>query len=109
MNNEQDQVSQEHVESTRKTGESLQSEVLRRLADVTQARAAACMGVSESTVSRMRDDLGRFTQLLASIGLKVADVDSMTVERSELDALESMAFKYLELRRRLKGREVTLL
>lgn len=98
-------VSSEQLESTRKTGESLQSEVLRRLADVTGAHAAACMGVSESTVSRMRENLGQVMHLLAAIGLKVSDVDSMTVERSELDALESMAFKYLELRRRLKSRQ----
>jgi len=96
-------VSADAVESTRKTGESIQSEILRQLADVTQAHAAACMGVSESTVSRMREDLAKFSQLLASIGLKVADIDSMVVDPSELDALESMAFKYLEQRRRAKG------
>lgn len=96
-------VSPDPVESTRKSGEKIQSEILRRLADVTQSQAAACMGVHESTISRMRDDLAKVAQLLAAIGMKVADADSMVVDRSELDALESMAFKYLELRRRLRG------
>lgn len=97
-------VSTDTAESTRKTAESIQSEVLRRLADVTQAHAAACMGVSESTVSRMREELPKFCQLLAATGMKVADADSMVVDRFELEALESIALKYFELRRRLKAR-----
>lgn len=102
-------VSPETAESTRKTAEIIQSEILRRLADVTQAHAAACMGVSESTVSRMREDLPKFCQLLSASGLKVADTDSMIVDRFELEALESIALKYFELRRRLKAREGVLL
>lgn len=90
---------------TRKTGERMNSEILRRLADVSQTVAADRMGVSESTVSRLREDIAKVAQLLAAIDLKVADADSMVVDRSELDALESMAFKYLELRRRLKARQ----
>lgn len=97
-----DAVSQDLVESTRKTGAQIQAAILQRLADVTQTHAAACMGVSASTVSRMVEDVEKVTQLMAALGLKVADQDSMVVERSELDALESMAFKYLELRRRLR-------
>ncbi|MGE5622227.1 MAG: CII family transcriptional regulator [Bacillota bacterium] len=102
-------VSPETAESTRKTAESIQSAILRRLADMTQAHAAACMGVSESTVSRMREDLPKFCQLLAAIDLKVADRDSMIVDRSELEALESMALKYLELRRQMKARQEGML
>lgn len=95
-------VSAEQIENTRKIGESLQSEILRRIADVTQVRAAASMGVSGSTVSRMCEDLGKFAHLLAAIGLKVADVNSIVVDQSEMEALESMAFKYLDRQRREK-------
>lgn len=98
-------VSGDPAEMTRKTGERIQSEILRRLADVKQTVAADRMGVSESTVSRLHEDIAKVAQLLAAVDLKVADADSMVVERSELDALESMAFKYLELRRRLKRKD----
>lgn len=98
-------MSADPVETTRKTGERLQSEVLRRLADVTQTVAAERMGVSESTVSRLREDIAKVSHLMAAIDLKVADADSMVVDRAELDALESMAFKYLELRRRMKRKD----
>jgi len=98
-------VSGDPAEMTRKTGERIQSEILRRLADVKQTVAADRMGVSESTVSRLHEDIAKVSQLLAAVELKVADADSMVVDRSELDALESMAFKYLELRRRLKRKD----
>jgi predicted DNA-binding protein (UPF0251 family) len=99
MNQSTETVSPEEVEKTRKTGAEIEGEILRRLAKVTQTRAAACMGLSSSTVSRMTEEIGKVAHLLAAIGMKVADVDAMVVERTELDALESMAFKYLELRR----------
>lgn len=98
-------MSPEVSESTRKTGERIQSEILRRLADVKQTVAADRMGVSESTVSRLHEDIAKVAQLLAAVDLKVADSDSMVVDRSELEALESIAYKYFELRRRLKRKE----
>lgn len=97
--NSADAVSPDAVEMTRKAGAQIQAVILQRLARVTQTHAAACMGVSASTVSRMNEDVERVAQLLAACGMKVADQDAMVVERTELDALESMAFKYLELRR----------
>ncbi|HEX7387831.1 MAG TPA: CII family transcriptional regulator [Castellaniella sp.] len=84
-------------ESTRKIGAQIQAVILQRLADVTQEHAAACMGVSPSTVSRaVTDDLERICQILAVIGLQVSATDSMVVEPEEMRALKRMALKYLQ-------------
>lgn len=90
-------VLSEVIESTRMEGARIESEIMRRLAEVTQARAAECMGVSASTVSRMTtDDIGKFSQLLASIGLQVAAADSVVVNRADQVALKRMAFNWLK-------------
>lgn len=90
-------VSTDQVESTRKEGARIEAEILRRLADVTQARAAECMGVSASTVSRMTtDDIGKFAQLLAAIGLQVAAADSVVVNKADQLALKRMAYNWLK-------------
>jgi hypothetical protein len=86
------------VENTRKTGALIESEILRRLADTTQEHAADCMGVSPSTVSRMRDDITKVAQLMAAIGLQVAPSDALVYSSKEIDALEHMAYKYLQSR-----------
>lgn len=92
-------VSAERVEITRKSAARIQAVILQRLAGVTQERAAACIGVSASTVSRaITDDLERICQILAATGLQVAPADSMTVSRDEMRALERMACKYLQAR-----------
>lgn len=93
-----DPVSAEQVESTRKTGARIQGEVLRRLADVTQERAADFMGVSASTISRAKDDLDKVCQLLAALGLQLAPKDAVVVSQDDIHALERMAFKYLQTR-----------
>src|SRR5690625_4520925 len=89
-------VSPEQVESTRRKAARLQGTILRQLALVTQEYAADCMGVSSSTVSRQKEDLERFCQLLAAIDLQVSPIDAVVVEQSEIAALEGMAFKYLQ-------------
>lgn len=91
-------VSPDQVESTRKIGASIQGTILRRLALVTQERAADFMGVSSSTISRSKEDLDRFCQLLAALGLQVTTSDSVVVSKDEMVALESMALKYLQAR-----------
>ena len=91
-------VSPDQVETTRKIGASIQGTILRRLAAVTQEHAADCMGVSSSTVSRQKEDLERFCLLLAAIGLDVSPTDAVVVERTEIAALEGLAFKYLKAR-----------
>ena len=95
----------EEIESTRMVGARNEAEVLRAVARVTQVRAAACMEVHASTISRTLEDLPRWAQLLAALGLQVTPTDSMVVDRSELTALENMALRYLEIRRqeRVKG------
>lgn len=90
-----DTVSPDPVESTRKNGEKLHSELLRWIADVTQERAANCMGVSASTVSRLKQDLGQFAHLLAALGLQIAATDSVVVDREDQRALKRMALNYL--------------
>ncbi len=92
-------VSVERVESTRKTAARIQSVIMQRLAGVTQERAAACMGVSASTVSRaVTDDLERICGVLAAIGFQVTPADSMVMSKDEIRALERMACKYLQAR-----------
>ncbi|MGO3890104.1 MAG: CII family transcriptional regulator [Paenalcaligenes sp.] len=89
-------VSPERVESTRKNGARIQSVVLRRLAVVTQDRAAAFMEVSPSTVSRTKEDLDKVCHLLAALGLQIAPIDSVVMSQDDIRALERMAYKYLQ-------------
>ena len=99
-------VSADEAESTRMAAARVEAEVLRAVARVTQARAAACMGVSASTISRRLEDLPDWAKMLATFGLQVVPVDCLVIDQAELSALESMAFKYLETRRqerRIRG------
>ncbi|QDJ44994.1 CII family transcriptional regulator [Bordetella hinzii] len=92
-------VSPDRQESTRKIGARLQSEVLQSLVHVTQEHAATCMGMDASTLSRFKNDhLERFCMLLASIGLQFAPLDAVVVSRDDMQALERMAYKYLQTR-----------
>jgi hypothetical protein len=89
-------VSAEVIENTRRVGARIESEILRCLADTTQEHAALCMGVSGSTVSRMRERVGEVAQLLAALDLQVAAADSVVVDRDDQRALKRMAFNYLK-------------
>ncbi|AZW22938.1 transcriptional regulator [Bordetella bronchiseptica] len=91
-------VSSNDVESTRKIGARLYSEFLQRLADVTQERAADFMGASASTVSRMKEDVEKVCHLLAAIDFQLAPSDAVVVDQREQQAIESLAFKYLQAR-----------
>jgi hypothetical protein len=91
--------------STRKTGAAIESTILQRLAEVTQEHAADCMGVSASTVSRMRDDITKLSQLLAALDLQVTSVSSMVISQDELSGLRAMAFEYLRAQREKDRRE----
>ncbi|WP_338615526.1 CII family transcriptional regulator [Pigmentiphaga sp. CHJ604] len=90
------QSSADQVEITRKTGARLQSEVLQRLAEVTQERAADCMGVSASTISRAKEDLDKFCQMLAALGFQLAPVDAVVTNQEDLRALKRMAMQWLQ-------------
>ncbi|WP_050465117.1 CII family transcriptional regulator [Herbaspirillum autotrophicum] len=89
-------VSLDPIEMTRKTGARIQGEVLQRLAYVTQERAAECMGVSASTVSRTKDQLEHVCQLFAAIGLQISASDSVVISQKELSGLKYLAHRYLE-------------
>ncbi len=91
-------VSPDDIESTRKIGARLYAEILQRLADVTQERAADFMGTSASTISRMKDDVEKVCHLLAAIDFQLASSDSVVVDQREQQAIESLAFKYLQAR-----------
>ena len=90
-------VSPDVLESTRKAGALIESELLRRLAEVKQSHAAACMDVHASTISRfVADDLGKCAHFLAALGLQVAPIDAMMVSQDDLYALEQIAAKYFQ-------------
>ncbi|OZI56759.1 CII family transcriptional regulator [Bordetella genomosp. 4] len=91
-------VSADQIEITRKIGARLYAEILQRLAEVTQERAADFMGSSASTVSRMKEDVEKVCQLLAAIDLQLAPSDAVVVDQREQQAIESLAFKYLQAR-----------
>ncbi|CAH0447277.1 hypothetical protein LMG10661_03343 [Ralstonia syzygii subsp. syzygii] len=94
-----EEVSPQDSESTRTLAARNEAEVLRAVARVTQAHAATCMGVSPSTISRDLEHLPRWSQMLAVVGLQVVPTGAMVVDPIEQDAIESMAFKWLESRR----------
>lgn len=98
-------VSADEAESTRMVGARNHAELLRAVARTTQSRAAECLGVHASTISRRLDDMKDVCLLLAAFGLQLAPLDAMVVARLEIEALEGLAFKYLEGRQyeRLRG------
>lgn len=99
-------VSPDEVENTRMLGARNRAEILQTIARVTQTHAADCMGVSASTVSReLEDKLDRWSLMLAAFGLQVVPMGSMVVDPHELNALESMALKYLETRHQQRVKE----
>lgn len=92
-------VSTEELESARTLNARNKSELVRAVARITQARAAESLGVHPSTISRDLQALQDNLDLLGAFGLQVTPTDSMVVDPTELNALESMALKYLETRR----------
>lgn len=68
--------------------------ILSALAETGQAVAASCMGVNESTVSRLKHgDIEQASKLLAACGLKVVPVDYHCVDKSVYWALQILAQK----------------
>lgn len=92
-------VSAERVESTRKIGNRLRKEIGDAVASLTQLRAAEFMDTSASTVSRIvASDLDGVCHLMAAVGLQFAPLNAVVVERHDIQALERMAYKYLQTR-----------
>lgn len=100
-------VSDDPIESTRVVAARIEGEVLRRVAEVKQAHAAECMAVSASTVSRMLEDLGKWSQLLAALGLQVAPANAMVVDSDDLYAIERMAHQYLQTKIESRRKSIT--
>lgn len=66
--------------------------ILKALSEVGQARVAERLGVSESTVSRMKDtEIERMAAVLSACGLKVVPEDWRDVEPELLRALSVLA------------------
>lgn len=89
-------VSQDECAMTRNIGARNESELLRAIARTTQVRAAARMGVNPSTINRRIDALKEACLTLASFGIQLTPVSSMTFDRMEQIVLERFAIKYLE-------------
>lgn len=90
-------VSATSLENTRKDAAKIQSEVLQRVAAITQTKIAEQLGVSVSTVSRaVSDDLYRVCEILAACGLQLAPIDAVVTTQEELDALKRWAIRYLQ-------------
>lgn len=66
--------------------------VLQRLSpDGTQRNIAQVLGVSEATVSRMKDHVEPTMRLLAQLGLKVVPAEMRCYSARELDAMFVLA------------------
>lgn len=71
--------------------------ILQALASVGQASAARALGVSESTVSRMKEsELERFALLLAVLGLKAVSGDARCYEPQVIQAIFTLAKRSLD-------------
>ena len=69
-----------------------QSSVLRAMAAVTQKRTAEIAGISETTLSRMKDDeLPRLCSLLAALNLNVTPASDRSIDPEKLRALTVLA------------------
>ena len=67
--------------------------LLRCIAEVSQKRVAALIGVSETTMSDMKNDqLERIAALIAACGLKLTPVTHQTYDESYIGALKTLAF-----------------
>lgn len=66
--------------------------LLRCMAEVSQKRVATLIGVSETTMSNIKnDDLERFAALVAACGLKLAPVTDQTYDEAFISALKTLA------------------
>lgn len=65
----------------------------KSMASTSQRRVAELMGISESTLSGMKDDdkLDRIGALIAACGLKLAPVGEQTFDAPYINALRTLA------------------
>ncbi len=88
-------VSVDRQEITRKNGARIESEILRRLAHVTQVRAAELMGIDPSTLSRQKENLEQFCLLLSAVGLQVSPKNSVVTTPHDQKVLKRWAANWL--------------
>ena len=66
--------------------------LLQSMRDVSQARVAELIGVSEGTLSTMKNDqLERFCALVAACGLRLAPVTHQLYDESVISAIKTLA------------------
>lgn len=71
--------------------------ILQGLASAGQAKVAETLGVSESTVSRMKDcDLAQTARLLSVCGLKVVPAHFRCVDPRYMDAILVLAGQHID-------------
>lgn len=76
------------VERARKTVKC----VLQALSGTPATAVAAAMGVSEPTISRLKNEhLGSFAAMLAHLGLKVVPVEARCFDPRYIEALQTLA------------------
>ncbi|MCX8729623.1 hypothetical protein J3U66_04445 [Gilliamella sp. B2969] len=76
----------------------IESIILQRLAEKTQTTIALELEMSESKISRLKnDDLPVIAKLITCLGLKVVPDDSLEVSQAELKSIKTLARKYLEI------------
>lgn len=76
----------------------IESIILQRLAEKTQTTIALELEMSESKISRLKnDDLPVIAKLITCLGLKVVPDDSLEVSQAELKSIKTLAKKYLEI------------
>lgn len=88
-------VSVDRQEITRKNAARIESEILRRLAHVTQVRAAELIGIDPSTLSRQKEGLGPFCMLLVAVGLQVSPKNSVVTTPHDQKVLKRWAANWL--------------
>ena len=77
---------------TNKKARKIQTIILQALAEKSQARVADQMGVSESTVSRLKGEgLAQIAAFLAACGLKVVPETSHTYDQEYIRSLKHLA------------------
>lgn len=88
------QVSTKVDERARK----IESLILQRLSEKTQTAIALELDVSESTISRFKNnDLNDVSKIISALGLKVVDETDRVVKEETLMSYKRMAFEYLAM------------
>jgi hypothetical protein len=79
-------------EQLRRVAQRNHSALLSGLAQVSQKRVADLIGVSEATLSTMKNEqLERFAAFAAACGLKVVAITDQTYKSAHVDALKTLA------------------